>query len=692
MRSVVLDRLLGKAGAQAGEAERGWGMLGAFGERYEPESRTELVDAYFDRVWVHRCVDLISSSATQVPMRVRQGEDWTDEHALIDLLRRPSRRDPALMFFEWTIRWAEVIGEWYWEIVPSIGGGIAELFPLRGQFVRIKPGEGGRIDGYTYDPFANGLQVIEYDAVDPNRPSVRGEGDRAMVVAGRYANPKDDFYGMSPLRAAKDDIISEYYGVRYDHRFFRNSARPDLVLGFKGKLDPQQRKENREEWQDFKGVDNAHRAAVLDGDPDITLLTQGQKDVEYLDGRRLSREGQCAAFGVPPVLVGDLTRATYSNYKTSELVFWKATMLPKLEFFATWANFVLLPFFPDVDEFAFDVTEIAALQEAEGWRSERIRAEVAGGQITPNEARERQELEPLEEAGADELWMPTKTRPIADLAEAKPEPQLQPEPPPAKGHRLESWALSAEKTTVATWLRNALQAKARFAERGKNEIVTHFAEQRDRILAVVEGQEKAAELERLLREYGWSKDAADFHAIVEAMQAGLALASFKVTAAAVEQAAGDGLLERVLKQLANRPDGIQSVSGRVKNEVLEEVRQGIAHGLTYRQIAEGGTFLSATAGEGDVTIKGIRGVYDEYTTWQAERIARTEAAVTFNFSSAGLMREAGVKYVDIADGDEDEDCALANGSRWTLEEYEANPISHPNCTRIGLPVIEVPAA
>jgi hypothetical protein len=115
------------------------------------------------------------------------------------------------------------------------------------------------------------------------------------------------------------------------------------------------------------------------------------------------------------------------------------------------------------------------------------------------------------------------------------------------------------------------------------------------------------------------------------------------------------------------------------------------HGLTYRQIAEGGTFTPATAGAKDVTIKGVKGVYEEYKTWQGERIARTEAAVTFNRSSAALMRDAAVTEVDILDGDEDEDCADANGSRWPLDEYEANPIGHPNCTRIGMPVIELPA-
>jgi HK97 family phage portal protein len=694
MKSILLDRIL-KATPLGARGDYGWGMTGAYGERYEPESRQEFVDAYFDRVWTHRCVELIATSMTQVRMQVRVGDDWTDEHRLIDLLQRPNPRDPAQMFFEWTARWAEILGEWQWEVVPARDGGIAQLFPLRSHLVRIKPDDRGRVAGYVYDPHENGTDTITYEAVDPDKPTrVKGRGDTPIVVAGRYANPKDDYYGMGPLRAAKDDIISEYYGVRYDHRFFRNSGRPDIVVGFKGKMDDDQRKANKEEWQQFKGVDNAHRAAVMDGEPDITKLSETQKDVEYLEGRRLSREGQCAAFGIPPVLVGDMTRATYSNFENAEPIFWKITMLPKLSFFATWTNYVLLPFFPDIEEFGFDVSEIPALARAEGWRSERIVGEVAGGVRTPAEGRDALGLEPVDEPAAERLYLPTKLRPIGEAAEPAPPPPGPAPPPPAEADPAGEKSLRVlmarrEKTTVATWLRNALEAKRRFSDRGVTEIAKHFGEQRDRVLAIIEGQEKSAELERLLREYGWSDDSAKFHAVVEAMQAGLADVAFSLTEPTLDHTPSPGLLERVIRSVADRPDGIQSVSGRVKSEVLDQVRLGIEHGLTYRQIAEGGTYASATADVGDVTLKGVQGVYEEYTTWQAERIARTEAGHTFNVASAAVMRDAGVTHVDITDGDEDGPCGEWNGTRKTIEEYESEPLGHPNCTRIGLPVIEV---
>ena len=47
-----------------------------------------------------------------------------------------------------------------------------------------------------------------------------------------------------------------------------------------------------------------------------------------------------------------------------------------------------------------------------------------------------------------------------------------------------------------------------------------------------------------------------------------------------------------------------------------------------------------------------------------------------------------MQLVDIIDGEDDDECAEANGSRWTVDEYEASPLGHPNCTRIGLPVVE----
>jgi len=691
LRSILLDRL--KATAFAGRTPQWGGGTGAYGQRSPYEKRVDFVHGFRDRVWANRCVRYIATQSSQVKLQVRRGDQWTDEHRLIDLLKRPCRRDPAMMFFEWSIQWGEIVGDWFWEIVPSMDGGIAELFPLMSHLVEIKPGEGGP-GGFVYDREQNGVDVVQYGVVDLANPKPIGEKGQPLAIFGRWPNPLDDLYGMAPMRAAKDSIVSSYFMVRYDQRFFRNSGRPDIIVGFE-KADAEAMKQNKESWDDFKGVENAHRAAIFKGKPDITVLSRNPKDIEYEAGRRLTREEECAAFGVSPVLVGDLTRGTYNNLENAEPQFWKQTMIPKLAYFAAWTNAVLLPFFPDIDEFGFAVSDVPALAKAEGWRAERAAREVREGIITPNEARERLGLEELEQEGMDEIWMPTKSRPMKELLRAEPEPHLEEQPPakqakPTVTRDSPLPLLVTKADEAADWLRNALEAKLRFAARARTEITSHFAAQEKAIMEIVEGQEKQDEVEALLKEYGWKEDDERFREVVEAMRLGLGEKAFEITAAVLgDHTPTEGILETTLKDLADREDGIGSVSGRVKKEVLEQVSKGLQHGLTYRQIAQGGTFTSGIAGEGDVTIKGVQGVYEEYKTWQGERIARTEAAVTFNRTSATLMRDAAITHVDIADGDEDEDCALANGSRWTLAKYEGNPIGHPNCTRIGLPVIEL---
>ena len=67
---------------------------------------------------------------------------------------------------------------------------------------------------------------------------------------------------------------------------------------------------------------------------------------------------------------------------------------------------------------------------------------------------------------------------------------------------------------------------------------------------------------------------------------------------------------------------------------------------------------------------------------RAEMIARTEAAYAAANGDIAGFRETGVEYVEISDGtDFDEECALADGQVWTLDEYEANDLEHPNCGR-----------
>ena len=75
-----------------------------------------------------------------------------------------------------------------------------------------------------------------------------------------------------------------------------------------------------------------------------------------------------------------------------------------------------------------------------------------------------------------------------------------------------------------------------------------------------------------------------------------------------------------------------------------------------------------------------------YSGNAARRYARTESAIVYGEADAKLYEEQGVEYVKIFDGTDDAPCKYANGAYWTLEDYIAHPIAHPNCVRIASPV------
>lgn len=127
-------------------------------------------------------------------------------------------------------------------------------------------------------------------------------------------------------------------------------------------------------------------------------------------------------------------------------------------------------------------------------------------------------------------------------------------------------------------------------------------------------------------------------------------------------------VQAVLKDLAKN---IKGVAETTKDEIRALVSRQADEGWSAEELA-----------------KQIRDRGEIASKSRALTIARTETGTAYNQGAITAYRVGGVTHVDVLDGDDDEPCASANGSRWTLEEAEANPLGHPNCTRAFSPVVE----
>lgn len=129
----------------------------------------------------------------------------------------------------------------------------------------------------------------------------------------------------------------------------------------------------------------------------------------------------------------------------------------------------------------------------------------------------------------------------------------------------------------------------------------------------------------------------------------------------------DAVLERLLRSAGVR---IKGISETTRDRVRDVVAKGIADGLSAAELGD--------------RLEAASGLFDEL---RAETIARTETATVLNEAAVAQYREFGVDRVLVYDGDEDEACASADGQTWTVEQAEANPIAHPNCTRGFSPLV-----
>ncbi len=120
-------------------------------------------------------------------------------------------------------------------------------------------------------------------------------------------------------------IATEEYGAK----FFSNGANPGGVLEHPGIVKDPQR--IRESWNAvYQGTSNAHRVAVLEEGMKFSPIGIPPDQAQFLETRKYQTEEICRIFRVPPHLVGDLERATFSNIEHQSISFVVHTIRPWL--------------------------------------------------------------------------------------------------------------------------------------------------------------------------------------------------------------------------------------------------------------------------------------------------------------------------------------------------------------------------
>jgi hypothetical protein len=136
---------------------------------------------------------------------------------------------------------------------------------------------------------------------------------------------------------------------------------------------------------------------------------------------------------------------------------------------------------------------------------------------------------------------------------------------------------------------------------------------------------------------------------------------------AVSNAGVKGLLDSLAMRVKNIDD-------TTRDAIRAAVNTGNEQGWSISQLA-------STISEGSA-----------FSASRATTIARTESGTAYNRGNVAAYKDSGVvSQVQVMDGDDDPECADADGQTWDLDQAQAEPLQHPNCVRAFAPIVDVAA-
>ena len=358
--------------------------------------------------WVYACVSAISDAVARIGIglyEVKGGGEIApvEEHPSLELLDRVNDFTTRYDHMWLSQQYLELTGEspWFVDRGASGMGEPKSLLLLRPDRLSILQNSDSSstnpIGGFKYKVDAQKTLDIK----------------TTELVFLKYPDPANMFRGKGTLAAAALTVDLDSYAEEYNKRFFYNSARPDSVIATKDKLSEKQKKDLRSDINRlYKGRNNAHKTAILESGLEWKPMSLTQKDMEFLEQQRFSRDKILSIFRVHKSIVAITEDVNLANAKVGEYAFAKWTIKPKLERIISQLNEFYLPMFGNSEKlfFSFDDPVPADVES----KLKVYDSALSRGYMTINEVRAEENLEDIGEAG-DQILVPNTLTPI-DMA------------------------------------------------------------------------------------------------------------------------------------------------------------------------------------------------------------------------------------------------------------------------------------
>lgn len=348
-------------------------------------------EAYKKSLYVYACVSKIAEKIAGIDVDIYQitnSKGDTKEitsHPALDLLYKPNSSQTKAEFMESLVINMLLGGEAFIYKVKE-GNKIIKLRNVRPDAMEVVTDKEGNVIHFNFMP--NGNERVKLET--------------AEVIHIKFFNPFDATRGFSPITPAKHRVETEHFATGMQKDFFERDAQPKAVIKVQGKATKEQKDMLREEFETrFTGRNRESNVAVLEGGMEYERVSLGQKEMDYIESLKFTRDDILVAFKVPKPVIAIVDDVNLANSRTAMQIFLSETIKPLMTRIIEKLNeeMVYLDFDPRLFYSFEDPTpenkEAKLIEYANG---------LTNGWLLPNEIRQWEGLPPM--AGGWTLYKP----------------------------------------------------------------------------------------------------------------------------------------------------------------------------------------------------------------------------------------------------------------------------------------------
>ena len=271
---------------------------------------------------VYSCVRILAEAIAGLPLHLYTykedgGKEKAIGHPLYLLLHdEPNPEMSSFVFRETLMTHLLLWGNAYAQIIRNGKGEVVALYPLMPNRMTVDRDSSGQLF-YSY-------QMNNSDAPTMKAGAVILKPSDVLHIPGLGF---DGLVGYSPIAMAKNAIGLAIATEEYGAKFFANGATPGGLLEYPGTVKDPDRV--RESWnKGFSGSQNAGKVAILEEGMKYTPISIAPEQAQFLETRKFQINEIARIFRVPPHMVGDLEKSSFSNIEQQSLEFVKYTLDP----------------------------------------------------------------------------------------------------------------------------------------------------------------------------------------------------------------------------------------------------------------------------------------------------------------------------------------------------------------------------